>query len=233
MVVSKMKVLSIIIPAYNEEKTISKILKRLNKVDLKDIKKEIVVVDDGSTDRTYEILEGFGVMLIKHEKNLGKGAAIRSGIKNSSGDMILIQDADLEYSPEEIPSLVNEILNGEDVVYGSRFKGSIRNMSFFNYLANQFLSFTTRILFNTPISDIETGYKIFKRNVIDKIDLDSKGFEIEAELTTKILKKKYRIKEVPISYNGRNKKEKKIKWKDGIRTLFCLLKHRGFDKFGL
>lgn len=221
-----MKKLSVIIPAYNEEKNIKEVISRLEKLKIKGIKKEIIVIDDGSTDKTTDRVLGFkDVKLIRHEKNRGKGAAIRTGIKNSSGDFIIIQDADLEYSPKDIPRLLEKILEW-DVVYGSRFKGKIENMSFSHFIGNKFLSFFLRVLYNTKISDMETCYKMFKREAVEDIKLESKGFEIEPEITVKLLKKGYKIKEVPITYKGRKREEKKISWKDGLVSFGTLLKLR-------
>ncbi len=152
--------------------------------------------------------------------------AVRTGIKNSSGSIIVLQDSDMEYDPKEIPKLIEPILEGEQVVYGSRFLGSIEDMKFLFYLGNRILTLFTRILFQVGITDMETGYKIFKREVIDVMDLESTGFEIEPELTAKILKKGYKIIEVPISYRAREKNQKKITVKDGILSLFTLIKYR-------
>jgi glycosyltransferase involved in cell wall biosynthesis len=167
-----------------------------------------------------------GLKIITHETNLGKGAAIRTGIKNSTGSIIALQDSDLEYDPGLLPKLVGPILKGEDVVYGSRFLGTAANMNFLFYLGNRFLSFLTRVLYRVAITDMETGFKIFKREVVEGMDLKSTGFEIEPEITSKILKKGYRIKEIPIDYVAREKEHKKITPKDGLIAAFTLIKYR-------
>ncbi len=194
------------------------------------LEKEVIVVDDGSTDGTKEILTAFtktkGLKIITHGKNLGKGAAIRTGIKNSCGSIIALQDSDLEYDPGLLPKLVSPILAGEDVVYGSRFLGTVDNMNRLFYLGNRFLSFVTRVLYRVNISDMETGFKIFKRRVVEGMDLKSTGFEFEPEITAKILKCGYRIKEIPIDYVARDKEHKKITPLDGLIALFTLIKYR-------
>jgi len=222
------KILSIVVPCYNEEDTIEELICRLNKLDLSNynIRKEIVIVNDGSTDNTSEKVKKFDVKLVEHSRNIGKGMAIRTGIVNSSGDIIVIQDGDLEYPPENIPKLLEEFVKGRDVVYGSRFKGSIANMSFFHFIGNKILSLITSILFCYHISDMETCYKMFTRKVANELELKTNGFEIEGEITGEILKKKYLIKEVPISYTARKKDGKKITWIDGIKTLIVLLRCR-------
>ena len=222
--------ISIIIPVYNEEASISEIFKKVHALDLKDLGKEILIIDDGSTDETKEILKGFlkhkNVKVITHQSNFGKGRAIRTGIEHSKGDIIAIQDSDLEYDPNQLPELISHIVKGEDVVYGSRFKGSVENMAFHFYIGNKFLSLATRILYHTPISDMETGFKIFKRRVLEGIHLESDGFDIEPELTAKIIRRSYKILEVPIKYRAREKEEKKITFIDGIRALVALVKYR-------
>lgn len=231
--VKKIK-LSIIIPAYNEENTVGKILKEIEKINLKRVEKEFIVINDGSTDNTERVIKNFtkkfnNIKLINHKNNMGKGKAIRTGFKYATGDVILIQDADLEYSPKDIPKLLKEILEGENVVYGSRFKGKIKNMSFSHFIGNRILSLFAKVAFSSPLSDMETCYKMFRKEVIKNINLESNGFEIEAELTYKFLKKGYNIKEIPISYIGRSKKEKKISWIDGIKTFYLLFKFKIFD----
>ncbi|MFQ5800238.1 MAG: glycosyltransferase family 2 protein [Candidatus Hydrothermarchaeales archaeon] len=221
--------ISIIIPVYNEENSISEILGKVLKLRFDNLEREVIVVDDGSTDRTPEILKGFvkePIKIITHEKNLGKGMAIRTGLSNSTGSIVAMQDSDMEYDPSELPNLVNHILNGAPVVYGSRFLGSVKNMRFHFYLGNRFLSLFTRFLYGAPITDMETGFKVFRREAIEGIDLESTGFEIEPELTAKILRKSYRIKEVPINYIAREKQQKKITVKDGILALWALIKYR-------
>ena len=230
--------LSIIIPLYNEEKTIEEIIKRVLKVDLKGVEKEIIVVDDGSVDNSAKIVNSFiknslmkNVKLVRHKKNRGKGAAVRTGIKNSRGDLILIQDADLEYDPNDIPHLLQPILEGKaEVVYGSRFTGERKNMFFWHMIGNKFLSFVCNLLYNTTLSDMEVCYKLFTKKALRGIQLKEDRWGFDPEITAKILKKGIRIYEVPISYTGREFWEgKKICWKDGLRILWVLLKVRFLD----
>lgn len=226
--------LSVIIPVYNEKDTIKEVLRRVRQVDLGDIEKEIVVVDDGSTDGTREILsmeKDSITQVILHPQNRGKGAAVRTGLAHVTGDIVVIQDADLEYDPEDFPRMLEPILKGKaEVVYGSRFTGPHKNMLFWHYIGNRFLAFVTGILYDTTLTDMETCYKMFKRSVLDGIQLKSNKFDIEPEITAKILKKGIRIYEVPISYAGREYSEgKKITWKDGIPALWALIKYRFVD----
>ena len=233
--------LSIIIPVFNEENTVGLILKKVNKVSLKNIEKEIIIIDDGSTDDTKKIIKKSiinkkGVRLITHKKNQGKGSAIKTGIKIAIGDYILIQDADLEYDPQQYKNLLIPILeNKAKVVYGTRlkrlpnFKRDENNIRFFfHYLGNKVLSLLTSILYGQWITDMETGYKIFPKNVIKNIRLNSKGFEFEPEITAKLLKNKLKIHEVPITTTPRSYKEgKKLNtFKDGIKALKTLIKYR-------
>lgn len=229
--------LSVIIPAYNEEKTIREVIERVKKVQLKGIAKEIIVVDDLSDDNTREILRNIGdnsLKIVFHEKNLGKGAAVRTGIKNCTGDIILIQDADLEYDPAEYEKLLSPVTSGNaDVVYGSRLdviRKNIKNMYKLHYIGNMFLTLMTNLLYKAKITDMETGYKVFRRDVVKGINLRSSGFDFEPEITAKILKKGYKIHEVPIGFAGRKFEEgKKITWMDGIKAAYCLIKYRFFD----
>lgn len=222
--------LSIIIPVYNEEQTLAEIVERVKRVP---VEKEILVVDDGSNDGTREVCRRLTgpVKVIHHEKNQGKGAAIRTGLKEATGDYVIIQDADLEYDPDEYLKLLAPVEKGKaEVVYGSRFTGERRNMLFLNWVANHFLSLLTNVLYNSTLSDMETCYKLFKREIIQSIPLRCRGFEFEPEVTAKILKRKIRIYEVPISYAGREYHEgKKITWKDGFLALWCLIKYRFTD----
>ena len=222
---------SIIMPVYNEKPTLLEILEKVEAVDLD---KEIILVDDGSTDGSREILESLEpgrAKVVFHERNMGKGAAIRSGLPHCTGEIITIQDADLEYDPDDLMRLLKPIENGRaDVVYGSRFTGERRNMFFWHWVGNRFLTFITNVLYDTTLSDMETCYKMFRSEVIRSIELKSKSFEIEVEMTAKILKRRHRIYEVPISYAGREFQEgKKITWRDGVTALYYLFKYRFAD----
>jgi glycosyltransferase involved in cell wall biosynthesis len=193
---------------------------------------ELIVVDDYSTDGTREHLaelqRTYGFTLLLQERNQGKGAALRRGFSAVKGDIVVVQDADLEYSPEEYPELVDLIVRGRaDVVYGSRFLGRHRVFLFTHYLGNRLLTLLTNILYNTMLTDMETCYKVMRREVVDGLDLQSDGFGIEPEITAKIFKRGYRVYEVPITYDGRSYEEgKKISWKDGIVALWVLLRYR-------
>lgn len=225
-----MKKLSIIIPVYNEEKTVGEILSRVDSVRLTEYRKEVIVVDDGSTDGTAGILDSWGkkFRIIHKEQNEGKGSAVSMGISASSGDIILIQDADLEYSPDDYPVLLKPFENGHvNVVYGSRFLGSHLSTMFIYAQGNKFVTMITNILFNTNITDMETGFKVFRKNVLTGITIRAKRFDVEPELTVKVLKRGFQIYEVPISYFGRQFSEgKKLTWKDGVVALWTLIKYR-------
>ena len=223
---------SIIIPAYNEERTIEEIISKVYNVS---INKEIIVVNDGSQDRTSTIISNikdkYNLKIINLEKNFGKGYAIRRGIGVSSGEIILTQDADLETDPAEYQKLLAPIIEGKaKVVFGSRFLGSINNMNKFNYIGNKFLTFIANILYGIKITDEATVYKIFLKEVLDGIKLKSNRFELCPELVAKIAKRKYKIFEVPISFNGRSKDEgKKLRLRDGIAAIWTLIKYRFAD----
>jgi len=227
--------LSIIIPCYNEQSTIKEIVQKINLQ--KNINKEIIIIDDNSSDRTREILEkevGNEVnKIIFNDKNYGKGYSIRKGIENASGDCILIQDADLEYDPNDYKKLLSPIINGNaDVVYGSRFIGNDerRVLYFWHTMGNKVLTLLSNIFSNLNLTDMEVGYKLFKTDVLKNIDLKENRFGFEPEITAKISKKNIKIYEVGISYFGRKYTEgKKITWKDGFSALRCIFKYNFFD----
>jgi len=227
--------LSIIMPVYNEQNTLREILSQIRAVELPDIDKEILAVDDGSTDGSRDILaeeaEQGDLRVFYHEGNRGKGAAVRTAIEQASGDMLLIQDADLEYDPRDYPALVRPIVEGRvAVVYGSRFLGPRKAMLYWHMLGNKLLTFTTNILYNTILSDMETCYKCFRADVIQDIPLRARRFEFEPEVTAKVLKRGHRIFEVPISYYGREYHEgKKITWRDAPLAFWTLIKYRFVD----
>ena len=219
--------LSIIVPCYNERETLGEVLQRLMKLQLL-CEVEVIVVDDGSTDGSAKVVEKFPkVQLIRHEVNKGKGAALKTGIEKSSGDFILIQDADLEYFPEDIPKLIDPILSDKaDVVLGSRFLGKPEGMSRSHLFANKLLSCATRILFNSKITDVMTGYKVFPRKAFEGISIISRSFDIETELVGNFLKLGLRVVEVPIQYRYRRSGKSKIMWKHGFASLWTLLRIR-------
>lgn len=228
-----MKKLSIIIPVYNEERTVQEILTRVWHLPLPGWEKQIIVVDDGSTDLTKQILKNWEkrARVIYKEKNEGKGSAVTLGLRRATGDIILIQDADLEYSPDDYPVLLKPFENEQvDVVYGSRFLGPHLSTMFIYAQGNKFVTLITNLFFNTNITDMETGYKVFRRKVIEGITVRSKRFDVEPELTVKVLKGGYQIYEVPIRYFGRKFSEgKKLTWVDGIVALWTLIKYRFTD----
>ena len=227
--------LSIVIPVFNERATLPALLESVARVPLD---KEILIVDDGSTDGTREYLKdmaqnpGEGVRVFFHDRNRGKGAALRTGFREVAGDIVIIQDADLEYDPQDYPALLKPILDGRaDVVYGSRFLGGPHRVLFFwHYLGNKTLTLISNMLTNLNLSDMETCYKVFRSEVLTNLTFTSDGFAIEAEMTVKIARAGYRVYETPISYSGRDYSEgKKITWRDAFPTLWALVKHRFFS----
>lgn len=226
-----MEKISILIPVYNEVNSLKELLTRVEDLDF-GLDKEIILIDDCSTDGTKDLYPSISHKVLYHEKNMGKGAALRTGIKEATGNIIIIQDADLEYNPQDYIPLVEIVKNNEaDVVYGSRLSDSRNKGKFLllSYLANLFLSLMTRLLFKTTITDMETCYKVFRSDVIKDIHIESNRFDFEPEITAKILKKGVRYKELPISYNARSNEEgKKIGWKDGVQAVYTLIKYRFF-----
>lgn len=222
--------ISIIIPVFNERNTLQEVVRRCRSADLP-CPREILIVDDGSTDGSDQIargLEDSTVRAVIQGRNQGKGAAVRKGIEVASGDYIMIQDADLEYDPDDWQKLVAPVLAGKaTVVYGSRFTGERRNMMFWHWVGNRMLSFVTNVLYNTTLSDMETCYKLAPTEVLRSLELKANKFDIEPEMTAKLLRKRVRIYEVPISYAGREFEEgKKITWRDGFSALWTLVKYR-------
>ena len=227
--------LSIIIPVYNEKQTLKALVEKVQSLDLSslNLEKELVMVDDCSQDGTLAVAQGLAdegkIRLIRHQKNQGKGAALQTGFQNARGDILLIQDADLEYNPEEYPKLLKPILDGKaDVVYGSRFMGGEphRVLYFWHYLGNKFLTLLSNITTNLNLTDMETCYKVFRSEVLKAISLKEKRFGFEPEVTAKVARLGCRIYEVGISYTGRTYTEgKKINWKDGLRALWCIFKY--------
>ena len=225
--------LSILMPVYNEKNTVVEIVRQVLAVD---IDKELIIVDDGSTDGTVEILKNEiapldGVRVFYHEKNQGKGAAIRTGKAHIEGDIALIQDADLEYDPNDYPTLIEPILNRKaDVVYGSRFLGTRRAFLFWHYLGNRFLTLVTNVLYNTMLTDMETCYKVFRAPILKDMTIRANRFDFEPEITAKVFKAGHKVFEVPIYYSGRDFAEgKKITWRDGFRALWTIIKFRFTD----
>ena len=225
--------LSVVMPVYNEEKTIQEIVRRVQDVE---IEKEIIIVNDGSDDGTTQVLDDMvknydNLVLIHQNRNQGKGAALKEGFKHVTGEIILIQDADLEYDPKDYDLLLLPILDGRaEVVYGSRFLGGPHRVLFFwHYFGNKFLTLLSNLLNNLNLTDMEVGYKVFRRHILDQIHIKSNRFGFEPEFTAKIARLRPRIYEVPISYSGRSYEEgKKITWKDGIVALICIVRFRFF-----
>jgi glycosyltransferase involved in cell wall biosynthesis len=221
--------LSVVMPVYNEIGTVEEMIRRVQAVPLRT---QLIVVDDRSTDGTRDLLtqlqKELGFTLLLQPQNLGKGSALQRGFEAVQGDLVVIQDADLEYSPEEFPQLIELICEGRaDVVYGSRFLGRHRVFMFTHYAGNRLLTLLTNVLYNTMLSDMETCYKVMRTEVIRSMRLEENGFGIEPELTAKIFKRGYRVYEVPITYDGRGYEEgKKITWRDGVVALWVLLKYR-------
>ncbi|MHC4941739.1 MAG: glycosyltransferase family 2 protein [Planctomycetota bacterium] len=225
--------LSVVIPVYNEKNTVVEVIE---KVASTPYDKEIVVVDDCSSDGTVDILKALDredTRIFYHDVNQGKGAALRTGFSKVEGDVVLIQDADLEYTPDDYPILLKPILEGmADVVYGSRFQAGVHRCHlFWHYVVNKSLTMFSNMLTNINLTDMETCYKVFKREVVDKLNIKSNRFGVEPEITAKVAKMRCRIYEVPISYFGRDYAEgKKIGWKDGVQAIWCILKYNIFTR---
>jgi glycosyltransferase involved in cell wall biosynthesis len=230
------KSISVLIPVFNEARTLEEILRRVRAAETNGLKREIVVVDDASTDGTGAILRSLAnakdLKTFSHAHNRGKGAAIRTAIEHATGDILLIQDADLEYDPCDYPLLLKPIMDGRaDVVYGSRFTGGThRVLLFWHYMANRFLTLLSNMLCNLNLTDMETCYKVFRRECVAGMKLTSDRFGIEPELTAKLARRRYRFYETGINYSGRDYSEgKKIGWKDGVAALWFIFRYRFFD----
>lgn len=227
----RLSTLSIIVPVYNEEKTLKEIIEKVQKVKLRNIKKEIIIINSGSTDESQKIIDVLkrkyrNIISFRHKKKEGKGAAVKTGLKHCSGDVIIIQDADLEYKPEDYHKLISPIINERaEVVYGSRTLKKNKHSSFAYYAGGLLVTFVTNLLYGTRITDEPTGYKVFRKEVIENINIKSNGFEWEPEITAKIAKKGIKIHEVPISYYPRTCKDgKKINYFDGLKAIWTLIK---------
>ena len=228
-----MKKITILIPVYNEVNTLAQILEKVEQTDFCGLEKEIILIDDYSTDGTRDLYKNYDYKVLYHEYNQGKGAALRTGFKEATGDIIVIQDADLEYDPADYAPIVQMILDGKaDVCYGSRFLGGkpSRSCVFHHLLGNKFLSLLTNILYGSTLSDMETCYKVFKSEYVKNLKIKSNRFDFEPEITAKVLKRGARLYEVPISYYGREFSEgKKITWRDGVHAIIALIKFRFTD----
>ncbi|CCY25029.1 putative glycosyltransferase [Brachyspira sp. CAG:484] len=228
-----MKKISILIPVYNEAGTLETILEKVENADFCGLEKEIILIDDYSTDGTRDIYQKLPYKVFYHDYNQGKGAALRTGFKNATGDIIVIQDADLEYDPSDYSPLIKLILDGHaDVCYGTRLAGGkpSRSFMFTHLLGNKFLSLLTNILYGSTLTDMETCYKAFKADFIKDIEIKSNRFDFEPEITAKVLKRGARLYELPVSYYGREFSEgKKITWKDGFHAIIALIKYRFTD----
>ncbi len=225
-----MNKITILIPVYNEVNTLMPILQKLESIDFYGLEKEIILIDDYSTDGTKELYKDLNYKVLYHEKNMGKGASLRDGFKEATGDIVTIQDADLEYNPEDLLPLVKVVLDNEaDVAYGSRFMNIDMSKDYMltHLLGNKALTIITNILYGANLTDMETCYKVFKSEYVKNLNIKSNRFDFEPEITAKVLKQGARLKEVPITYVARGFKEgKKISWKDGFAAIFALIKFR-------
>ncbi len=225
-----MKKITILIPVYNEVNTLIPILEKLESIDFYGLEKEIILIDDYSTDGTKELYKNLNYKVLYHEKNMGKGASLRDGFKEATGDIVTIQDADLEYNPEDLLPLVKAVLDNEaDVAYGSRFMNIDKSKNFMltHFLGNKMLTIITNLLYGATLTDMETCYKVFKAEYVKHLNIKSNRFDFEPEITAKVLKQGARLKEVPITYVARGFEEgKKISWKDGFAAIFALIKFR-------